>query len=333
MNKNTKIIFEFFVFLGLGILLLYMAFKDVNIAKLWADIKNANYWWVLLSLVFATLGFILRALRWKFLIEPLGYEPKHTHLFHAVMIAYLTNLASPRLGEITRCGALSKKDKMPFDALLGTVIIERIIDFITLLALIAVVLIAKFDMVGGFFMKEIIAPLTAKFSSAGLWVMGGVALASFVIGVLVLKIFMDKSPWPIRILGFVHGIFRGLKSVLLMKRRGWFLIHTVLMWTAYLLGTYVVFFALGPTSKLGVFDGLFILVIGGLGMTVPVQGGFGTFHWITSLGLVLYGIPQEQGLVYATILHESQVVYILIVGGFSLFWLFFSNPHSRRKPG
>jgi hypothetical protein len=332
LNKNTRKIFEFFILLGLGILLLYLAFKDVKIVQLWTDIKNANYWWVLLSLLFATLGFILRALRWKCLIEPLGYGPKDAHLFHSVMIGYLTNLASPRLGEITRCGALSKTDKMPFDALLGTVIIERVIDLITLLALIAVVLVAKFEMVGGFFMKEIVAPLAAQFSSGGLWVMGGVALGVFVLGVLVLKRFMDKAPWSNKILDFVHGIFRGLKSVLLMKKRGRFLIHTVLMWTAYLLGTYVVFFAVAPTRNLGIFDGLFILVISGLGMTAPVQGGFGTFHWMTSLGLVLYGIPQEQGLVYATILHESQVVYILIVGSFSLYWVFFSNQDSRSEP-
>lgn len=321
---------EFFIFLGSGSFLLYMAFKDVNIEQLWADIRNANYWWVLVSVLFAKLGFILRAVRWKLLIEPLGYEPKRTYLFHSVMIGYLTNLAFPRLGEITRCGALVKKDKMPFDSLLGTVIVERIIDLISLFFLTIIALIAKFELVGGFFMKEIISPLFAKFTSAETLVLGCMALGGLFALVLILNKIKGKVLLPKKILNFVYGIFKGLKSALLMKEKGWFLIHTALMWSVYLMGTYVVFFAIGPTSNLNIFDGLFVLVISGLGMTAPVQGGFGAFHWIVSLGLLLYGIPQEQGLVYATILHESQVVYVLIMGSISLCWVFFSNQHSMK---
>jgi glycosyltransferase 2 family protein len=330
LNKKALKTIQFFVFLALGVLLMYLAFKGIDLNLLWNGIKQANYWWILLSLIFATGGFILRGIRWKILIEPLGFKPKNTNIFYAVMTAYIANLAFPRMGEIARCGALTRTDKVPFDSLVGTVIVERIVDFVTLLVLIAIVLIAKFEMVGGFFMKEILDPLMAKFSSGTLWILGFVALVAIVLVFVALNMFKEKVPLFKKILGFVTGIFSGIKSVIRMKKRGWFLLHTALIWTMYWLGTYVVFFAIGPTSHLNIFDALFILVIGGLGMTAPVQGGFGAFHWIISLGLILYGIPQDQGLLYATLLHESQVVYILLVGGFSLFMVFFSRRQASR---
>ena len=90
------------------------------------------------------MGFISRALRWILLIEPLGYKPSSRNAILAVITAYFANIAMPRLGEITRCGSLNKTDNIPMDKLIGTVITERVIDFLTLLLLIAFVLIMKF---------------------------------------------------------------------------------------------------------------------------------------------------------------------------------------------
>ena len=155
MKKTFKIILNFVVFPSIGILLLYLAFKNVDIQKLWSDIQDANFYWIGLSLIFALLGFVSRALRWKILIEPLGYSPSNKNTIIAVFIAYFANIAMPRLGEITRCGSLNKTDNIPIDKLIGTVITERVIDFLCLLLLIAFVLVVKFEEVGGFFAKKI----------------------------------------------------------------------------------------------------------------------------------------------------------------------------------
>ena len=170
MKNTIKILLNFVVFPAIGIILLYLAFKDVDISKLWHDIKDANFYWVGLSLVFALLGFISRALRWILLIEPLGYKPSSKNTILAVFLAYFANIAMPRLGEITRCGSLNKTDNIPMDKLIGTVITERVIDFLTLLILIAFVLIIKFKQVGGFFSEQIFSPLYTKyFSSVMFW--------------------------------------------------------------------------------------------------------------------------------------------------------------------
>ena len=127
--RNTIIqILKIAGFLSLGILLLYFAFKGVALDELANIIRDANFWWVGLSLVFLSLSFLSRARRWVLLIEPLNYKPSLKNTFYSLMVGYLANFALPRLGEVTRCVTLGKKEKIPVDSLFGTVIIERFID-------------------------------------------------------------------------------------------------------------------------------------------------------------------------------------------------------------
>ncbi len=333
MKKTLRIILNFVIFPSIGIILLYLAFKDIDIQKLWNDIKSANFYWVGLSLVFALLGFVSRALRWVLLIEPLGYKPSSKNTILAVFIAYFANIAMPRLGEITRCGSLSKTDNIPMDKLIGTVITERVIDFITLLILIAFVLIIKFKQVGGFFADQIFNPLYDKyFSSVTFWVIIFSALIFSVVFLFFMREKLLGNKLFQKINNFIKGLFTGLKSVFKMKKLGLFLLHTVFIWTMYVSMTYVVFFAIEPTKDLTLIDSFFILTIGGLGMSAPVQNGFGAYHWIVSLGLMLYGISQADGLLYATICHESQTLMVLVLGPVAMLLVFLTNKKKLAQP-
>lgn len=326
MKKTFRILLNFVVFPAIGILLLYLAFKNVDIQKLWNDIKDANFYWIGLSLVFALLGFISRAMRWILLIEPLGYKPSTKNTILAVFLAYFANIAMPRLGEITRCGSLNKTDNVPIDKLFGTVITERVIDFLCLLVLIAFVLIVKFKQVGGFFVDEIIFPLyNAYFSSLTFWIIAILSISFIVLMLYVMRQKLLENPLFQKIYTFIKGLLAGLKSVFKMKKLGLFLIHTIFIWTMYVLMTYVVFFAIEPTKDLTFIDAFFILTIGGLGMSAPVQNGFGAYHWIVSLGLMLYGISQADGLLYATICHESQTILVLLLGPFAMLLVFLAK--------
>lgn len=329
--KNTfRIILNFIVFPFIGILLLYLAFKNVDINKLWSDIKGANFYWVGLSLVFAVLGFISRALRWKLLIEPLGYKPSNKNAILAVFIAYFANIAMPRLGEITRCGSLNKTDDIPVDKLFGTVITERVIDFLCLLLIIAFVLVVKFEEVGGFFAKEIFNPLYEKyFSSPMFWIIIISSIVFIVVFMLLMKNKLMKISVFQKINIFLNGLTNGLKSVFKMKKVGLFFFHTFFIWAMYVLMTYVAFFSITATSNLSFLDAFFILTIGGLGMSAPVQNGFGAYHWIVSLGLMLYGISQADGLLYATICHESQTLMVLLTGPIALLLVFLAQKKKK----
>lgn len=322
MRKKIINSLKFLLFLFIGIALLYFAFKDTNLQDLWLDLKHANYNWVILALCLSVLSHLSRAIRWKILIEPLGYTPKTRNVFYAVMIGYLANLAAPRLGEISRCGSLNKTDKIPFDSLIGTVIVERTIDLLTLIILTIIIFFSKINFFGDFITQNVYLPLSGKFQnmfSSTFWTLFliGIVFISFIIiwffreSISKLKVFQK-----LRKIGL--GVLDGIKSIYKMKRFSAFIFQTFFMWLMYFLMTWIMVFALPETSSLTAIDGLFLLVIGSFGMAAPVQGGIGAFHWIISRGLTIYGIPYEKGLAFATIIHESQLLMVLILGSISL---------------
>ena len=261
-------------------------------------------------------------------MEPLGYNPSLKNTYHSLLTGYFANMIFPRLGEVTRCAALSRKEKMPFDRLVGTVIVERTIDFLTVLLLLGLLLLAGSATTGSFLADSIITPMSDKISAIFgsplifyLLILLSVALAiSLYFG---LRKRLSAKPFFGRIYSFGDGIIDGLKSIASLKRKWEFILLTVLLWAAYFLMTYLPLFCLESTSGIGIGGAMFVLVIGSFGMAVPVQSGIGAYHWIVSRGLmVAYGIPLEEGLAYATLSHESQLLVIAVLGAISLYILF-----------
>ncbi len=326
MKRKILKVFNFFLFLSIGILLLYLAFRGIDFQVLVNEFKQASYGWVFLSLLFSLGGFIIRALRWRLLIEPLGYIPGRINTFYAVMIGYLANFAFPRIGEITRCGTLNRTEKIPLDSLIGTVIVERSIDVITMIILIIIIFFSKIHFFGDFLTNEVFNPAIKGVSGyftlpLFTWIVIISGLVFIIIALILFRKRLSRFMFIQKAITIIKGVGGGLKTGFTMKRRGLFLFYTVLLWTLYFLMTWVVVYALPATSHLQPIDGLFILVIGSIGITVPVQGGIGAFHWIVSLGLTLYDIPKEDGLAFATLSHESQALFIVLLGSFSMVML------------
>lgn len=309
--------------------MLYFAFRGISFESLMEDFKNARYSWVFLSLGFAFIAYVSRAIRWNLIIEPLGYHPNLKNTFFSMMVGYLANFAFPRIGEITRCATLGRKEKIPVDKLVGTVIVERVVDFLSLLVLLAILIIFRFETFGQFFRENVFVPLGNKITrtldfSYIIWIVVG---AIFIISLVSYIVFREQLS-RVKIISkgkdIIKGIIEGLKTVYQLKNRGWFIFHSVFIWLNYWMMTWVVVFALPSTADLKIIDGLFILVIGGLAMSAPVQSGIGAFHWIVSRGIaaVYPWISIEEGLVFATISHESQSILAILLGSISFALIF-----------
>jgi len=336
LKRKILKVFNFFLFLTIGIVLLYLAFKGVDFNSLVDDLKSANYYWVLLSLLFAFVGYVSRAFRWKLLIEPLNYNPPVKNVFYALMFGYLANFAFPRIGEISRCGSLTKSDKIPMDSLIGTVIIERAIDLVVLLFFLFVVFVAKIESFGLFIKNNVFIPISKKIISVVDFPFYYWLIIIIVIGTTIGLFYYFRKRFKrvriiIKIRKIIRGVISGVKTVSKMRSRKAFLFHTFVIWLMYFLMTYVIVFSIPSTSNLTPIDGLFLLVIGGLGMAAPVQGGIGAFHWIVTAALSLYGISREDGLVFATIQHESQAVLAILLGSFSILMLFLNSRRNRKN--
>lgn len=336
MNRTLLKALRFFLFLAIGLFLLYLAVREVSIEEFVSTLKKANFGWVALALFFALIGYLSRAYRWKLLIKPLNYDPPFRNVFYALMLGYTANFALPRLGEVTRCGSLRKSDQIPLDSLLGTVIIERAIDLLVLLTITVIIFFSKIGFFGAFFRRELFQPMLSR--AEGLLAYPGfywVILVLFMSGVfLLLRILFRRftdNPAVIKVKKLLRGVISGLKTIAHMKNRWAFIFHTVIIWLMYFLMTYVLVFALPATSHLAPIDGLFLLVIGGLGMSAPVQGGLGVFHVITMAGLSLYGVSRSEGFAYAVLSHESQSLFAILLGALSFILLMIENRRALKK--
>jgi uncharacterized protein (TIRG00374 family) len=328
LRKGVLQTLKFLAFLAVGIALLWAAFHDVDFKKLVVDLKQANYSWLFLSLLFGFFAYVSRARRWVLLINPLGFRPSLRNSFYALMTGYLANIALPRVGEITRCVALGKKEKIPVDQLVGTVVVERTIDFISLLSIMIYLIFTSSEEINIFLKDSIYLPIQEKiFSVFGVtWILW-VILFSVAVIALFLMIRYKKNLRKIRFFSkmfdLARGVINGLKTITSLERKWEFIFHTVFIWINYALMTWVVVFSIKSTSGLTFSDSIFLLVIGGLAMSAPVQSGLGAFHYIISRGLLFVkGIPLEDGLVYALLTHESQLIFVAIVGTISFFIIF-----------
>lgn len=323
MKKLLIQILKIAGFLALGIVLLYFAFRGVALNDLASTLQKVNFWWIALSLFFAGISFLFRARRWMLLIEPLGFKPSFMNTYHSLMVGYLSNYALPRLGEVTRCVSLGKREKIPVDSLFGTVIVERVVDLIMLMLILLVLLFSWMEKFGAFFGEQVLQPLQEKLvelfgGTLVFWLMLG---ASFVLFVLLIYLFrksLARFSLLQKIKGFISGVLDGLRTIYRMKRKWEFVLHSALIWFLYILMTWVVVYALEELSGLTFIDGMFLLVIGGLGMSAPVTAGIGAYHWITSRGLMfVYGFSLETGTAYAILAHESNSLFTILLGAIS----------------
>ncbi|GHT68791.1 dolichol-P-glucose synthetase [Bacteroidia bacterium] len=317
---------QFTLFSALTVLLLWFSFKDIQWANLWQGILTANYWWVIFTVLIGIAAYFVRARRWQLLIHPLGYTPSTHSVYRAVIVGYFANLAFPRLGEIARCGTLAKSHNIPFDKLVGTVVTERLFDFICLVIIVLTTFFIKIDTFGKF-LQDNINNISAKFSSPTiLWIGLGLLLTL----VLVILFLVKKKDNLVvkKVRKFLLGVGEGFTSFLLMRRKGEFLLQTLLLWGCYWLMTWLMLYAVQGLSHLNAADGVLTMVLGSFGVIAPTNGGLGAYHAILKVGMpILFDVSEDDSLLFATLSHESQMLFIIVLGLIAYVQVFIRNPN------
>lgn len=330
MKKNILKTLKFLSFFLIGILIFWMVYKDQDINRIKGILTNeVNYWWIVLSLFLGLLSHISRSIRWNLMIEPLGKKPRIMNTFLAVMVGYLMNLALPRMGEISRCGILARYEKISFTKLVGTVVVERLIDMLMLLILLLIVVLTQFGQVLEFLHNnpEVNEKLQKVIYSPVLLV--GLVVIFAVVWFARHKILQSKLLKKVKEL--VSKFIEGFQSIRAMKNKGSFIFHSVFIWLMYYLMFFVVFFSFSFTSHIGLLAGLTVFVLGSFGMVAPVQGGIGAWHFMVMEGLALYGVERADGKVYALLAHGTTTFMLIVLGLIGLIALPFVNEREEDK--
>jgi len=336
MPKRLKSLLQIVVFLGIGLLLIWLVTKNLSDKEV-EDIKeafrNAHYWLVLPAMIIGIASHWARAVRWKLLIKPLGYSPSVLNTFFAVMVGYLANLALPRLGEVSRCGILARYEKIPADKLVGTMIAERAIDLICLIILMIITVAVQIDVVGQFFANRIWVPLQQKFAHASTtqWLILAVIVIVVIAAIYFFLKRFARSKAAVTIRALARGVMEGILSVGKMERKGWFLFYTLLIWTLYFSMLYCGFYTLDETKHLGFKAAMAVLGFGSIGMIVT-QGGIGAYQVLVQQTLLLYGIHATTGYAFGWILWLAQTLLVMVVGLLSLILLPVLNNNRSPQP-
>lgn len=309
---------KYLLYAGIAAIILWLAFRNQDPSKIWNTISSANPLMVFFSVVLlGLLSHVLRAWRWNLMLQESGKGPGTLACFLAVMTGYLFNYGIPRSGELARCGILKRTDDVPIEKSLGTVIAERLVDLLTLGLIVFLAFVLQFDA-----LLKIWQELSASGDRQGgnLWIaisiLGMVGIAGFYL--------MIKNPFQWSFLHTIQQKFKGFVSGLLsiqkMKNPLLFIILSLGIWALYLLMMYFSFYNLKATSHLGIAEALTVLAVGTFGMVIPAPGGMGSFHYFTTQALLLYHIPEQDGLAYATVVHGAQMIMFLTLGPICMIW-------------
>lgn len=334
MRPFYKQTIKFLLFLGVSVFLFWLVYRDQN----WEDLMTAlredvNYTWVWVAIVMGIASHISRALRWQLLTESMGYKITFWNSFLGVLIGYFANLAIPRMGEFTRCGVVNKYENVPFSKLLGTVVTERVIDMIILLALTLVVVVTQFRQVLVFLEenKEIGEKVSGMWHSQWIWLFLISLFVFLALGWLVLK----KTKLFERIRGFLVGLKEGLLTVKDVRRKWLFVFYSLFIWTMYFFMFYVCFFCFEFTSHLDMLVGLTIFVLSSYGMVAPVQGGIGAWHFMVIAALMIYlpHVPQIESMAktFALLTHGTMTLLYIVLGVLSVIFLPIYNDSLKKK--
>ena len=326
-------ILKYIISLGIAFGIIYLLFKNQDPIKLIEEIKKVDVKWVILSMIFGGWAIVNRGLRWIVLIDAIGYKSSKWNAIASVTVLYFTNLFIPRGGEITRCTSLNKTEKIPIEKLFGTILIERVIDFIFLFGLMFLTIILKFDDILNFYIAIKSEQNESNNDTNIILILTIIAI--LILTFIFLKRWLKKSSFYEKIITFIEGLKEGFTSIKKMKNKSAFWLHTCSIWIMYFLMTYICFFSMSETSNLSFGDGIFLLVLGGIGMVIPTPGGIGSYHAIVMVGLSVLGIgtisfgtngdPSNPALLFPTIIHAGQTLMAIIMGLIGLLILFLSK--------
>jgi uncharacterized protein (TIRG00374 family) len=325
MKKSLLTILQYLFFLGLGVFFVWLSVKDIGYSE-WRQIKDAlsqaRLWLIIPVILLLFLSHYSRALRWKILMEPMGYHPSTFNTFAAVMIGYLVNAGVPRLGEVVKCTILSRYEKVRADRLIGTIVMERAVDVICLMIVFIAALLSQWHVIGDAILSafhKFFDDQTGNASVVKISITMGAAVFLLLLFYVILKKFGHIDAVA-RFREVLKGVLHGLSSIRLIKHKGLFIFHTILIWTLYLLSTTVGIYALQETAHLGFSGGLTTLAVGSVGMIIA-PGGIGAYAYLVAKLMRLYGLPEETiGNALGWLLWSVQTV-IILAGGLIFFTL------------
>ena len=330
MKKIVQNTIKFIIPLLIGVGIILYLYKGVKLEEIKAVLESGVKWrWIILSLLLIIISHILRAVRWKYQLKSLNVKPSLNTLVNSVFGNYGVNLIFPRLGEIWRCNFMSKRTNQPFSVIFGTLVSERLLDFICIILITGVTILLQYDFFISFFKSHHTIADKFEILIKSPWLY--IALAIFIAAICLLRKKIMSLKIAQKVKEIVIKFFSGIKTIMLMKDKWKYIFLTVLIWTLYFFNFYVCLFAFDFTREIDVIGGLTLFVMGSLAIIVPVQGGIGPWHFMIISTLLLFGIGQTEASTFALVVHAFQQAILIILGLYTIIAINLTNKLESNK--
>ncbi len=353
MKKHLVTLLKFTVFLGIGLTILYLVYQRQEAAyqaecalqqipeadcsliqKIVDDFKGANFFWIFVVLIAYVISNLSRATRWHMLLKPLGYRPRFSNSFFTIILGYFANLGLPRIGEVVRAATISKYENIPVEKAMGTIVVDRAVDLLSLMTAFGLVFLFEYDTIWTYLSEMMGQEGDGKKLWENTWFQV-FTIFMLLIGTMI-YIFRKKikqTAFYTKVVNILRGFWEGIQSIKKVDRPVWFIFHSVNIWFMYFMMTYLCFFAFAPTAGLSPLAALMVFVFGAFGILIPSPGGMGTFHFLAIQALAMYGISGGDAFSFANILFFSvQLGCNVIVGIIALFLLPITNRNYQPSP-
>ena len=329
MNYELKAV-KIGVPLALAVGILWWMYRGIGWKELADALSNQMSWtWMLLSMPFGILAQVFRAMRWKQALAPVGERPRLSTCIHAVFLSYASSLVVPRVGEVLRCGVLKRYEGTNFSSCVGTVVTERIIDTLLILALSLLAFLTQIPVFLSFFQQTgvSLSSVLGRFSLTGWLVTVACAILALVCLLLLTRRFRIFSKTK----SVLSDLKNGLLSVRQVESPLLFVLYSFGIWVSYFLHFYLTFFCFDFTAELSPMAALVAFVVGAFAVLVPTPNGAGSWHFAVKTVLVLYGIEQTAGAVFVLIVHTLQTLLVALLGVWSLLALTFRKETRKQS--
>lgn len=317
-KKSFRSIINLIVFLGAGIGLVIWKYNDLSEydkSEMFKSFQNIQWLWFIPIVIVGFFSHFFRAMRWRQLLEPLDVHPSRTNITLAVLIGYLGNTIIPRFGEVLKCSILARYENVAVDKLVGTIIAERAFDVVCLLLIFALTLSIEFTTILPFAHENIISRL----STINWWKILIFLIVSVVVFIIIMKWLLPKLRNS-KVGQFIKGIGDGLKSIFKIKKVGWFIVNSLMIWVCYTTMSYIGFLAIPGLGHLDFMAALSVIAFGSIAM-ILTPGGIGVYPVIITQLLTLYGISEGLGMAYGWVSWGAQTIVVVILGLLSLILL------------
>lgn len=290
--------------------MVWYSLRNITITELLQHFENANYTWVAIGLFFGILSHLSRAYRWKYLLNPMGYQYYYANSVMAVLVAYLVNLAIPRAGEISRATVMKNYENIPFEKAFGTIVAERVSDVLMLLLVIGVTLIIQFDFICNLLLQK-------QISFTHIIIL----LLCMGMGTYIFIRYIKKASSGIlfKIKTFISGLVEGLLSIFRMDNKWYFIFHTIFIWAMYV----AMFWATIPAiNGLEVpFNAVLVGFIAGSLSIAVTNGGIGSYPFMVAAAFSIYNINNELAIAFGWIMWLAQTLMVILFGGLAFLLL------------